>query len=59
MEKAILTVKQLAERWGVDRRTIYAAIRRGEIKVMRIGNTTRISRSHIEFLEQGRTQQSA
>ena len=47
----MMSVNEVAARWGVAIRTIYAAIERGEIKVLRVGKTIRISRSHVEFLE--------
>lgn len=52
MMSAVLTVEQLAERWDVNPRTIRKAIDRGEIKAMRVGRIIRISRSHVEHLEQ-------
>ncbi len=44
-----LSVDQLAEVLKINRKTVYAAIERGEIPgVRRIGNTIRIARSAIE-----------
>lgn len=51
MEKVMLTVEEVAQRWGVKPRTIYAMISDGKIKALRVGRLVRISRSHIEFLE--------
>lgn len=51
--KTMMTVEEVAERWGVNTRTIYAAIAKGQVKAMRVGRLVRISRSHVEFLEDG------
>ena len=50
---AVMTVEEVAERWGVNPRTIRDEITRGKIKVIRIGRLVKISRSHVEFLESG------
>lgn len=55
MEKTMLSVDELAARWGMHRQTVYAAIDRGEIKAVRVGRAVRISRSHVEFLEKNGT----
>jgi excisionase family DNA binding protein len=49
--KTMLTVAELAERWRVKPRTIYAMIAEKKIVVLRVGRLVRISRSHVEFLE--------
>lgn len=48
---AMLTVEQLAKRWGVNHKTIYAAIQAKQIKVLRLGRIIRIPRSVVERLE--------
>lgn len=55
MEKklAVMTVEEVAERWGVNPRTIREEIARGKIKAIRIGRLVKISRSHVEFIESG------
>lgn len=55
MEKTMLSVDELATRWGMHKQTVYAAIERGEIKAVRVGRSVRISRSHVEYLEQNGT----
>jgi excisionase family DNA binding protein len=51
----ILTVDEVAELLRLDRKSIYAAIRRGEIPgVRRIGRTVRLHRATVlEWLAQG------
>lgn len=52
-ESVLMTVEELAERWGVNKGTIRGQIDAGKIKVIRIGRLIKISRSHVEMLEQG------
>jgi excisionase family DNA binding protein len=52
--RTMLTVAELAERWRVKPRTIYAMIAEKKIVVLRVGRLVRISRSHVEFLENPR-----
>jgi excisionase family DNA binding protein len=59
MDKTMLSVDELAARWGMHKQTVYAAIERGEIKAVRVGRSVRISRSHIEHLEANGTKRSA
>lgn len=55
MQKTMMSVEEVAERWGVHPQTIYSAISKGQIKALRVGRLVRISRSHVEFLEQNGT----
>jgi len=50
----MLTVEEVAARWRVKPRTIYAMIAAKELIALRVGRLVRISRSHVEFLESGR-----
>ncbi len=50
----MMTVEEVAERWRVRPRTIYAMIAEKELIALRVGRLVRISRSHVEFLESGR-----
>jgi excisionase family DNA binding protein len=52
-ESVLMTVEELAERWGVNTRTIRSEIQAGRIKAIRIGRLVKVSRSHVEFLENG------
>ena len=52
MQPTMMTVEEVAERWGVHARTIRGMIKAGEIVALRIGRLVKISRSHIEYLEQ-------
>lgn len=54
-ERPVLSVQELARRWGVDVKTIYQAIERGQLPAIRIGKRViRIPRAIIEQMEQGR-----
>lgn len=55
----MMTVEEVAERWRVKPRTIYAMIAERELIALHVGRLVRISRSHIEFLESGRGAQLA
>lgn len=48
MKPALLTVEQLAQQWGVSRRTIYHAIQRGHLGVVKIEGCTRIDPAAVE-----------
>jgi excisionase family DNA binding protein len=54
-----MKISDLAERWGVGERTIRKMIASGEIKVLRIGRLVKISRSHVEWLEEKGTVRDA
>ncbi len=49
--KSVFTVEELAERWEVNPRTIYAMIERKEILAVRVGRLVRIARFVIERFE--------
>jgi excisionase family DNA binding protein len=48
----MLSVDQLAARWGVHRQTIYKAIKDKNIVASQVGGRVLIARSHVEFIEQ-------
>ena len=50
----MMTVEEVAERWRVKPRTIYAMTPEKELIPLRVGRLVRISRSHVESLESGR-----
>ena len=51
----MLTVEEFAERWAVDVKTVYEAIKENQIPAVRIGKRVlRIPRAWIEEKEQGR-----
>jgi excisionase family DNA binding protein len=50
-KSVMMTVEEVAERWGVHPRTIRSAIKKKQITALHVGRLIRISRSHIEFLE--------
>ncbi len=52
MTPTMMTVDELAARWAVSPKTIYGMIERREIVALRVGRLVRISRSHVENLEQ-------
>ncbi len=55
-ERTMLTVKEVALRLSVDRKTVYSAIERGEIPAIRLGRRgiIRVARLVTESIEQGR-----
>jgi excisionase family DNA binding protein len=50
--QTVLTINDLALRWNVDRKSIYAMIERGELHAMRIGRLIRIPLAVVQRLEQ-------
>ena len=55
--RSLLSVDEVAARWGVHVKTVYAAIQRREIRAIRIGRILRISVAELESIEQGRVVQ--
>lgn len=51
IKEHFLTAVQLATELGVDRKTIFNRIQRGEIEAQRVGRTTFIERSEVERLK--------
>lgn len=54
--RSMLGVDELAARWGLDRKTIYAAIHRGEIPALALGGARKrylVSLAVVETLEEG------
>jgi excisionase family DNA binding protein len=49
---ATMTVPELAERWGVHAKTIYAMIERKQLAALRVGRLIRVARSVVENCEQ-------
>lgn len=45
------TYQTLAERWACSQNLLYAMVRRGELKVFRVGHATRISAAEVERIE--------
>jgi excisionase family DNA binding protein len=54
-EPAVFSVSELARRWRVDRKTIYEAIARGDLPVLRLGSRVlRVTREVVlSFESQG------
>jgi len=50
MEKATLTVEEAATYLGISRSTCYEAIRRGDLKVVRLGGRILVPRSVVRRL---------
>jgi excisionase family DNA binding protein len=50
-DSPFLTVDAVARRWGLDRKTVYAMIDRGQISARRCGRLVRIPRKLIESFE--------
>ena len=51
----VLTREQLADRWGVNVRTVAREIERGNLRAFRVGRVVRIPISSIEEYERGAT----
>jgi excisionase family DNA binding protein len=49
--RTMLRVEEVAKRWGLDRKTVYAMIERGQISARRCGRLVRIPRKVIESFE--------
>ena len=43
-----LTVKEVAERFGVCTATVYALCKRGELRHVRVGNSIRVAQSELD-----------
>ena len=52
-ERPLMTVRELAERWRVDVKTLYAAIQAGQLPAIRLGKRViRISLVVVTSIEQ-------
>jgi excisionase family DNA binding protein len=47
----LMRVEEVAERWGIDRKTIYSMISRGQLSARRCGRLVRIPRNVVESFE--------
>jgi excisionase family DNA binding protein len=47
----LLRVEEVARRWGIDRKTVYAMIERGQLVSRRCGRLVRIPRAAVESFE--------
>lgn len=50
----LMRVEEVASRWEINVKTIYAMVQRGELRAVRLGRVLRIPRSVVESFEQGR-----
>jgi excisionase family DNA binding protein len=50
-DKTLMKVDEVARRWGLDRKTIYTMIERGQLSARRCGRLVRIPRKVIESFE--------
>jgi excisionase family DNA binding protein len=50
----MMRVEEIAERWGLNVKTVYAMIDRGELAARRCGRVLRVPRHVVESFEQGR-----
>ena len=53
MEKTVLTVEELANRWQVSKMTILRLIRKNEIRAIKIGHGWRIPCDAVCSIEKG------
>ena len=49
--KAFYSLKELCERWGVCRMTVYRGLKRGRLRKKRIGGTVRFSADEVDRYE--------
>jgi excisionase family DNA binding protein len=54
MEQALFKVKSAMQKLDVSRATIYRLVGRGQLEVVKIGTTTRITATSIERLISGK-----
>jgi excisionase family DNA binding protein len=47
----LMRVEEVARRWGIDRKTVYVMIERGQLVSRRCGRLVRIPRKAVELLE--------
>ena len=52
MDKDFYSPADLAERWGVNVKTVYRLIESGELQATRIGGQYRVSRAEVDRYEQ-------
>lgn len=53
MEKETYTLKELAERWNLNKMTVYRWAKAGEIKYFKIGNKFLVKKEEVERIERG------
>lgn len=58
MDTEILTIKEVAEYFKVNERTIYRLANKGDIPAFKVGNIWRFERSKIAQWMEARSQQS-
>jgi excisionase family DNA binding protein len=49
--RTLMRVEEVARRWGIDRKTVYAMIERGQLAARRCGRLVRIPRKTVESFE--------
>jgi len=52
LDHTMMRVDELARRWDLNVKTIYAMIERGELTARRFGRVLRVPRSVVDSLEQ-------
>jgi excisionase family DNA binding protein len=50
-QPTMLRVEEVAQRWGIDRKTVYSMISRGQLAARRCGRLVRIPRNAVESFE--------
>lgn len=53
MEKETYTLKELAERWGLNKITLNRWAKAGKIKYFKVGNKFLVKREEVERVERG------
>jgi excisionase family DNA binding protein len=52
LDSPMMDVEAVARRWGVNVKTVYAMIQRGELRAVRVGRLVRVARSVVQSYEQ-------
>ena len=54
MEKETYTLKELAERWGLNKITLNRWAKSGKINYFKVGNKFLVKREEVERIERGK-----
>ena len=53
MEKETYTLRELAERWGLNKLTLNRWAKAGKIKAFKVGNKFLVKKEEVERIERG------
>jgi putative molybdopterin biosynthesis protein len=49
--KEVFSISELAERWGLRKRTLYKMVDRGELKAFKVANKFRVTLDEVKRIE--------